>query len=310
MPASRRPHPSRRFAPQDEVSNDGNLTLRSAEGASRRARPSRQAGFAILPVLAIVLLLAMAALSVGNSARIQIGHVNTAEAVAEARALADAGIARAIFALLAMDAGHDETWPTGITLAGGSAEIHIQDQGGLVDINDAEPETLTELLISLGLDRAAAGRLADTVADWRDEDQFVRLNGAEADAYRRAGLEWRPRDGPFERVAEMQLVLGMSPELYRDLAPLVTVYGHRSEADPALAPEPVLLAIRHGDAEGVRTILAARPKRPAFSESRIFGIRSIGRAERGATFIRETMIRITRDPERPFQVFAWTQAPW
>lgn len=267
-----------------------------------------EAGFAILPVLAIVVLLSMAALAVGGAARIQIDRAAAAEAVAEARALADAGAMRAIFGLLLADAGLDGGWPEKLVLAGGSAEIGIQDQGGLVDLNDAEPETLAELLVSLDLDRVAALRLADAVADWRDEDRFVRLNGAESDAYRRAGLEWAPRDGPFERIEELQLVLGMTQEIYERLMPLVTVHGHLPLADPALAPEPLLLAIRQGDAEGVRTILAARPLRPAFSDARTFGIRSIGRSERGAVFVRDAMVRITREPERPFQIFTWRQA--
>lgn len=268
----------------------------------------RDGGFALVSVLWIVALLGLAALAAATQARRGLDEARLVESLAEARAAADAGAARAAFALLLADAGLAEPPATdGSPLDSGEAEVAITDQGGLVDLNAAEPETLSVLFAALGVEDTRASALADAVADWRDEDGLARLNGAEAPAYRRAGLGWRPRDGLFQTVEELKLVLGMDAGLFAAAAPLVTVHGQRPEVDIAVAPEPVLLATQGGDSGRVGTILALRPKRPRFAEPRTYGIRSVGRAADGTRFVREQVVRVTRDPARPLQTFLWRQ---
>ena len=60
--------------------------------------------------------------------------------------------------------------------------------------------------------------------DWRDADDLKRPNGAEEPEYRAAGLDYKPANAPFQAIEELQLVLGMRPDIYRRLAPSITVF--------------------------------------------------------------------------------------
>jgi len=56
--------------------------------------------------------------------------------------------------------------------------------------------------------------IVDALLDWVDEDDLRRLNGAEADDYLAAGLNYVPSDAPFRTLSEMLLVLGMSESFF------------------------------------------------------------------------------------------------
>ena len=59
-----------------------------------------------------------------------------------------------------------------------------------------------------------SGEMVDALLDWVDEDDLRRLNGAEADDYLAAGLNYVPSDAPFRTLSEMLLVLGMSESFF------------------------------------------------------------------------------------------------
>ncbi len=61
--------------------------------------------------------------------------------------------------------------------------------------------------------------------------------------YAQAGLKGRPANYPFQSTEELQLVLGMRPELYQRIAPMITVYSRQPGVNPHLASRAVLLAI-------------------------------------------------------------------
>jgi general secretion pathway protein K len=258
-----------------------------------------QGGFALISVLWIVALLALATLAALSQARRATDGALMVEDVALAQALADGAVMRTVHGLLAYDAGQGP-WPV-------AEGVTVQDEGGLLDLNDAAEETLAALFRGLGSDRAAAASLAAAIADWRDEDQLAHLGGAEADAYRRAGFPHRPRDGLFETVDELRLVLGMTPELFSRTRPLLTVWGHRPEPDTDLAPLALVQALGGLDEQRARGVMALRPERPGFSASRSFGIRAVATTAAGGVFVREAVVRLTREPRHPVQVLLWRQ---
>ena len=49
--------------------------------------------------------------------------------------------------------------------------------------------------------------------------------------YRAAGYAYGPRDGPFETVEELKLVMGMTPLLFEALAPVLTIYSQTPWVD-------------------------------------------------------------------------------
>ena len=75
----------------------------------------------------------------------------------------------------------------------------------------------------LTLDQAQA--LTDTVTDWVDADSTVsNLSGAESDYYESADPPTRPANRALVGPSELMMVKGMTPAIYRALAPLVTVW--------------------------------------------------------------------------------------
>jgi len=89
----------------------------------------------------------------------------------------------------------------------GSARFSLQDETGLIALNSEEQGALGALLAALGTDEAAAARLLDTLADYRDADLLPRPNGAEQAQYAAAGAP-PPPDRELLSAAELTQVLG------------------------------------------------------------------------------------------------------
>ncbi len=217
---------------------------------TRRARPvpggARQRGVALILVLwacALVAIMlggfAVLARTEGTQARYQFAQ-------AQARYAAEAGLARAVAAL--HDPDTERRWrsdgqPYRFGFARADITVRITSEDGKVDLNAALPEVLSNLVASLDVEPDKARALAAAIADWRDTDDDVRPNGAEAGRYEQEGRGYGPRNGPFASIQELQLVLGMTPELYARLRPLVTLWSGRTVPDPAYAPAAVLAAL-------------------------------------------------------------------
>lgn len=226
----------------------------------RAVRPG-QRGFALLAVLWLVMLLALVAASFTRTARTQIDLGRNAVEKARAQALADAGVDRAILGLLEPDPAvrwRADGTPYALTFASGEVRIAIQDEAGKIDVNVAPDALLQGLFTSIGLASDEASALVDAIADFRDPDDLRRLNGAEDDDYRAAGLSWEAKDAPFEAIEELQQVYGMTPRLYRRIAPLLTVHSWEEGIDPLVAPPEVLFAVPGITPAQVEAVLAAR----------------------------------------------------
>ena len=107
----------------------------------------------------------------------------------------------------------DGQWVDG-TYNGYDYEVRIIAEGGKVGLNDVTPEILRLMFLNLEYEPDQIDTIADSILDWRDEDDAHNINGAEDDYYE--GLE-RPypcKDGPFDSVEELLLVRGVTEELY------------------------------------------------------------------------------------------------
>jgi len=133
---------------------------------------------------------------------------------------------------------------TVITLAQTTVAMSFQDEISRIDLNEAPPELLQGIFRVAGVEADEARTYAARIVDWRDADDKVSQGGgAEMAAYRAAGRLDGPRNGPFQHVAELALVLGLPARVAAAVAPYVTVASGNDKINPLLADPPVLLAI-------------------------------------------------------------------
>jgi len=94
--------------------------------------------------------------------------------------------------------------------------VKVDNESTRTNINKAPDGNIRqEIQKSLGENRGEeADEIADAILDWRDADDLVRTNGAEADYYAGKGLPYRPANGPFKVLTELLLVRGISPGLF------------------------------------------------------------------------------------------------
>ena len=191
----------------------------------------------------------------------------------------------------------------------GKVRIAIESETGKVDLNNASDALLTRLLEGVGAKGPNAASLANKIADFRDADGLRRLNGAEADDYRRAGLPGGPKDAPFVAVEELGQVLGVDAELAARLRPYVTVYSSSTGIDPRLASADLvrILTSRFGDRPSALPADASALPQAFLSLTapNVFLIRSAAETPAGAHFVREAMVEIKDARLQKIAILRW-----
>src|SRR5262249_41942169 len=192
-----------------------------------------------------------------------------------------------------------------------------------IDINTAAEPLLRGLFASVGLADDEVSRIVDAILDWRDPDSLRRPNGAEEAEYRAAGLPYKPANAPFQAIEELQLVLGMRPEIYRRIAPDITVFSRQPGVNVPLASREVLLAIPGLTSDVVDQYIAQReaartqgqplptlPQAAAYSAqyTMIATIRSEVRLDDGMHFAREAVALLRPVPRKIVTFLAWRES--
>ena len=221
--------------------------LRSHAPASRAALAPRTRGAALLLVLWLIALLTALVGAFALSAQIEGLQGRVLVRGLAASNAARAGMEYAMTRVELEDPrrqwlpdGRPHAW----RYAGAEIEVRITDENGKVDLNQAPMPLLTSLLRAVGMEQMEAGRLAGAIADWRDPDSLTQPSGGAEDAdYAAADRPYGAKDAEFESIAELEQVLGFTPELYARIQPLVTVYSGLPQPDTAFAPAEVLDAL-------------------------------------------------------------------
>lgn len=210
-------------------------------------RAGRQRGAALLLVLWLITLLAALVGAFALTARIEQQQGRVLSRGLAGDQAARAGLEYALTRL----AAEDPAWqwqPDGRPYAWRFhdivVELRIVDETGKIDLNAADGSLISELLRATGADQGLAQQVAGAIVDWRDGDDFVQVTGgAEAADYASAGRPYGAKNAPFESVAEVEQVLGMTPALFEAVAPYLTVYSRLPAPDPQFAAAPVLQAM-------------------------------------------------------------------
>src|SRR5262245_45281373 len=172
-------------------------------------------GIALAVVVWIVTLLALQVSVFNLGVRDAAALASNELAAARGQALAAAGVEMAAARLMERDLvrrwqgnGSSHT----LALGGAQVEIAILDESARIDLNDASEELLASLLRPFAPSQATLGQWVDRILDWRDADSDRRPLGAEDIDYRRAGVGYGPRNGPFLDPSELGRVLGLPAE--------------------------------------------------------------------------------------------------
>jgi general secretion pathway protein K len=289
-------------------------------------RRSRQSGVALVIVMWVAVLLSVIAGSFILERRTEMLVVRNSISMARAQAAADAGIYRALHDLYRQsvpDVWKRDGTPHEWSFEGTPVRVIVRDESARIDVNTASDSLLRGLLVSAGLRDDEASALLDAIVDWRDADSLKRLNGAEEGDYAAAGLSYRPANAPFQAIEEIQLVLGMRPEIYSRIAPSITVYSRLPGINTTLASREVLLAVPGTTPESVDQYIARREEAraqgaplPVMPEAGALGagqsmvatVRADARLEDGTVFAREAVALLRPVMRRPVTFVAWRES--
>jgi general secretion pathway protein K len=278
---------------------------------------SKQRGVALLLVLWACTLLAILLGGYAALARTEGLQARYAFAQAQAHYAAEAGLMQAVYGL--QDPIAQRRWVGDgrtYTFQYDNATIAISavDEGGKVDINAASPEVLKGLFHAAGLDPAKLQALADHVVDWRNPIGLQGEGASQSGEYLAAGRDYGPRHGPFASIEELQMVLGMTPSLYQQIAPVVTIWAGAGSPDPNTAPALALSAIPGMTPERQKEIEAARQKNAnnpmlVLNNGTTHSIRSEATLADGTHAVLRATVRLqTGQPNaQPYTVLRWQE---
>jgi general secretion pathway protein K len=156
----------------------------------------------------------------------------------------------------------------------GNCEIRVMSEAGKVNINSVSDATLRKIITQMGLEGEERDVITDSILDWRDADDFYRLNGAENDYYQSLKEPYRCKNGPLDSIEELLLVRGVTPDLFygKKAAPtgegekgdriglrdLFSIYSPGEQVDINSALVPVLRVVLGLPADVARSIVRGR----------------------------------------------------
>jgi general secretion pathway protein K len=267
----------------------------------------RERGIAIVAALWASALFAIIVLSVLQIVRADARVGRGREDAAQLSSVADAAVNITILSLLGPRATQPplNALPFTVPFAGYAARVTVQDEVGKIDLNMSSTATLFQLLFAAGLDTTAATQMANRLVAWRGDPaaQSQESDGASA-----------AHGTLFQSVEELQLIAGMTPDLYRRIAPLVTVYSQTPSVDPVFSSPGVLNVFRTIDpnAEAVwrrmeeeRAGLRTPEPSPGVALGHAFTITAEVSGAASARAIRTATIRVTGQQQAPLVIYRW-----
>ena len=276
----------------------------SCQASEEKGRaPDR--GFALLLVLWTMVLLALLASQVTGAGRAETKLAAALREGAQLQAAADAAINETIWHML--DGGGDY-WAPGAMVrvldeAAGRVTVTVTDERGKLDVNQAPPALLQALFAVLGADRTTAQSLANAIADWRSQQPAGTDNDTPLSAsYRMDGRAWGPAGQEFQRLDELQLVLGMTPDLYQASLPYLTL---ALEQGPWMqyADPPVLAAVARAKRDSGVNVDVADVRGPV-----VLRMTAQIAGTNGAAFTRRVLFRLDgtlSGPAWKYRILSW-----
>jgi hypothetical protein len=237
------------------------LSMRAKADANAHAAPSRVSnqGSALMLMIWAILVMSITVISVVEYIRQSTLEATQAAYQFRALHLAESGLAVGLHPsvrrgdiVLKQKVGTDSGF-----------DVVINYEGARIPINFATDDRLRlaiyNLFIYWQLNAEEAGIASDSLADWIDNDNEARANGAEESYYQNLGIFDSPRNQGFLRVDEMLLVRGMDAvdRMKPNWREFFSVYGE-GQIDLRTVFKDVVLAITGSSENDVNRFIRER----------------------------------------------------
>jgi general secretion pathway protein K len=253
-----------------------------------------QRGIALLMVMWVLTILMVIVFSFSYLARTETFSSRAFKEGWENKFLAEAGIERAIMELFYrkqnpqnLEEENQEAWKVDGTeqvgtLGAGYYRVRLLDESGKIDLNQAPEVILRNLLNGLDLPgedkELLVNTIVDSILDWKDPDDFHRLQGAESDYYQSLPQPYQAKNGSFDTVEELILVKGVTAEILygKDQKPglvdFLTVQAKTNKINLNAASKNVLMALPGVTPEIAEALIAFRQGQEIKSLQEIAGL--------------------------------------
>lgn len=195
----------------------------SCQGRERRIKDQR--GVALIIVLWIFIFLFAVALDFSSDVRDEANAAHRFSEDTQGYYLALAGFQRGLYEYTLHSQGgptqRKETPPGFFDLSwheeklgSGSLRVRLIDEGGKINLNRVDENTLRRIFTNIGVEEPRRSELVDSILDWVDPDNLHRVNGAENDHYESLSPSYTAKNGLFDTVEELLWVKGVTAELF------------------------------------------------------------------------------------------------
>ena len=261
------------------------------------AYDERDAGYALVSAIWFIGFLATAAVLLSTITRFSIQSTGFAVENAKARAYADGlvdlvGLAAAT-ENRARTAG--QKIPRNGTAidcqlpAGWTAQVSVQDQRGLLNVNLATQSTLTKYLELVLPGQPNASEIAARIVEFRKAGSAG--SQLSSGTSTQTGLR---SSGRFRSLDELDQIKGMTPDLHSKVIRFLTVHGRNTSIDPDLSPVEFQDMAQQISLGG------------SASATGIVELDIIVSHATGVTTGRTAVLDILPHPRRPFTILAWS----
>ncbi len=255
-------------------------------------------GIALIMVIWVIAILSVVVLEFSYAMRTEINITKNFKEGARLHTLAEGGLQRAIVELIYK---HDtrvqqlrktlkaeenqpekKEWmadgrPYLLPFSQGECEIRVMSEAGKVNINLVSESLLRKIIGNLGLEGEARDIVVDSIMDWKDPDDFYRVNGAENAYYQSLKEPYQCKNGNLDSIEELLLVRGVTPELFYGkrgkrgeesskvdrigLKDIFSIYSYGQQIDINSASLPVLRVMLGLPKEVAQLIVKAREEK-------------------------------------------------
>jgi general secretion pathway protein K len=192
----------------------------------RRAPGER--GVALVLVLWVIMVLSLLIAGFAFTMHVETQVVSFNRKQVKAEMLARSGIEIAKWMLVEAEKSAtnlgvtalNQTWATNVEwyvdheLGEGKFNVQVFDEQSKLPINRMSEGQLRQVMELLQVEASDSDVIVDSIVDWIDENDLHQLNGAESDYYESLTPPYRAKNGPMDRVEELLLVRGVTPELF------------------------------------------------------------------------------------------------